>query len=355
MLLVTRLDGLLQFSAGKVTNHALTGQLGVERVARIENSSAGVLVLGRRDGDGPWRFRNGSWTQVSFAPPFKAVVGKEVPELPAEYRGWSETQTMVDVGGGITTVSADFAIPGTRTTPRWFNDQAQVLGNENAELYPAASFLTSDGSLWNGWSGSLKRFADGRWVQLPILAWPLSASARFLELGTGLRAINDTGPPWILLDPENEQLLRLSYRPSIKDIRLDLLPVKDNVGVMKIRDAIKWNNDELLLATDRGVRTFALATSKVGSPAIETGGRQVARLCRDTLGRLWLGGDRLTLIEADGKTIRTLDGLPMVGESAIVARGADSSQPGGIIAALEGRGVVFVQATAPPIGKPVER
>ena len=116
MLLVTGLDGLVELSGAKVAHHSLVGQLGVQRGARIENSSVGILVLGLGADERPWCFRDGCWTQVSFAPPFEAVLGTLVPKLPAEYRGWSETHTMVGVGGEITTVSGDLAVPGTRTT-----------------------------------------------------------------------------------------------------------------------------------------------------------------------------------------------------------------------------------------------
>ena len=141
----------------------------------------------------------------------------------------------------------------------------------------------------------------------------------------------------------------------MNDVRLQVLPIRDNLGQIKVRDAIRWSNEELLLATERGLRTFTLGTSKVGSQAIETGGRRIARLCRDTVGRLWIGGDGLTLFDADGKSLHSLDSLPMVGEREIVAMAADPGHPGGIIAALEGRGVVFVQATASLSGEPAGR
>jgi hypothetical protein len=63
-------------------------------------------------------------------------------------------------------------------------------------------------------------------------------------------------------------------------------------------------------------------------------------------GRLWLGGEGLAVLEADGKTLHPLDELPMPGRSRIDAIAADPAHPDGAIVAVEDRGVVFVRLDA---------
>jgi hypothetical protein len=49
------------------------------------------------------------------------------------------------------------------------------------------------------------------------------------------------------------------------------------------------------------------------------------------------------VLEADGHTLYPLDELPRLGRSRIQALAADPAHPDGAIAAVEGRGVVFVR------------
>ncbi len=161
-------------------------------------------------------------------------------------------------------------------------------------------------------------------------------------------AVNDAGPPWILHDHNNQLLLRLAYGADIKEPRLEviLLTEASQDQRLKVHDAIAWNKRELLLATDRGLRTFAIDGGKLSTPALNTGGRVVSRLVRDGRGRLWLGGEGLAVLEADGKTLHPLDELPMLGRSKIEAIAADPSHPDGAIVAIADRGVVFVRLDA---------
>ena len=73
---------------------------------------------------------------------------------------------MVGRDGSIVTVSASFDDDGgsTRTTARWRNGKAEILGREVSTLNPAASFLTPDGQLWNAKNSILRasRTAAGR-------------------------------------------------------------------------------------------------------------------------------------------------------------------------------------------------
>ena len=72
----------------------------------------------------------------------------------------------------------------------------------------------------------------------------------------------------------------------------------------------------------------------------------MSHLVRDGRGRLWLGGEGLAVLEADGKTLHPLDELPKLGRSKIEALAADPAHADGAIAAVADRGVVFVRVDA---------
>ncbi len=106
LILVTSADGLIKLSGGKATLHALPGQIGVNRVRRIENSCAGVLVFGEpSEPGGPWQYKDGRWRSTSSAPPFGAADGDGLPAPLARYQSWEDTQTLIGPGGEIITVS----------------------------------------------------------------------------------------------------------------------------------------------------------------------------------------------------------------------------------------------------------
>ena len=115
--------------------------------------------------------------------------------------------------------------PGTRTTARWRNGKAEVLGREDSELNPSACFLTPDGS--SGMRITRLAAIRRRPVEPIVDALPMPRGvdrAEWIGIGLGLRTVNDAGPPWILLDRHNEMLLRLSYGPGFKDPRLSSSP-----------------------------------------------------------------------------------------------------------------------------------
>ncbi len=128
---------------------------------------------------------------------------------------------------------------------------------------------------------------------------------------------------------------------------LAVVSVKEEADELRIWDVVKSGNGELLLATNRGLRTFAPKTSKLEIPKIHLAGREVRRLCRDGLGRLWIAGSGLALIHATGDRVDHLDdALPMMGDRKIVAISPDPARQGGVFAAIDGRGVIAVQVEA---------
>ena len=156
--------------------------------------------------------------------------------------------------------------------------------------------------------------------------------------------MNQTGPPWLLIDRQEEQLVRIFRIPGIDKLRIATITAQEDGRVPAIYDAIPWTKEKLLLATDRGLRTFEIASDKVAQPALPDPKRLARRLCRDGRGRLWIGGEGLVMIDTGGRTIHTFDALPMLGRSTIDTLAADPGHADGVVAALSERGLLFVQA-----------
>ena len=357
VVIATALDGYLTLGPdGEARGHAIPGQLGPDRVERIEPSRAGTLFLERDAALPPWRLGADGWEPVSLAPP--VVLHPDDPEARGDEppASWSETAVVVAPGGAVFTVSECRYTRGTRVTARWADGEAEVLGREVSNLYLYNCFATPDGALWNADRDALLRLVDGRWREVvpypeaPPDDYPLrwqDADPGPIRLGPGVREIGEGGPPWLLLDPSHLRLLRLSYEPTIEEPRLKVIPVLDESLVpLGIRDAIPWEPGVLLLATYEGLRRFEVgeeADEPIAGPSpIGRPDGMVRRLCRDGSGRLWLAGDGLWLVDPETDEPIALEALPMLGRSGVAAIAPDPERPDGVITAIEGRGVVFV-------------
>jgi hypothetical protein len=342
LLLATQFDGLIRLVDGRETSHR---PLEAESIERIANSSEGILVFDGTDEGEIWRYREGAWSTVSFGPPDQPHPDAPGPRDPFQEDPRGATCVLIDRDGSIITVSAPSAEhKGTRTTARWRNGQAEVLGREVSTLIPSECFLTPNGQLWNADHRTLRRFIDGRWVEVSPTERPRRLRrADLTGYESQLATVNEAGPPWIVHDQHYQVLLRLAYAPGLKDPRLEVVPSTEGGHDLNVRDAISWTRDALLLATDRGLRTFAIDGGRLATPSLDTGGRLVSRLVRDGRGRLWLGGGGLAVLDTGGRSHHSLDALPMPGRSKIVALAADPGHPDGVIAAVEDRGVVFVR------------
>ena len=343
-LFATRLDGLVRLSGGKQTDHALPGQFGGETIGRLVNSAEGILALGDSEDAEAWRYRDGGWSPASYQPAYRPHPGTPDARDAEDGGGWSVTKILIGRDGSIVTVSAAMWVAaGTRTTARWRDGKPEILGSEGATFEPSSCFLTPDGTLWSAQLSTLRRFVDGRWAEVGEDGRVHRAD--WNELKLNLVAVNDAGPPWILHDPDHRMLFRLTYGDGFKDPRLTIESPAGAGSRRFARDAIPWTKAELIVATEDGPRTFAIDGGRLApaATALDTRGRSISRLARDGRGRLWLGGDGLAVLDADGRTLHSLDDLPMLGRSRIEALAADPDHPDGVIAAVEGRGVVFVR------------
>jgi hypothetical protein len=348
LICATGVDGYISIADGKDASHALPGQFGLDRTWQIINSAEGVLYSARDDHEPTWRLKADGWKVVDLAPPCElapddALVGRNNPS-------WAETRVMVGPGGTVVTVSASSM---TRTTARRLGDKSEILGREKSSLNVPGCFITPDGALWSTWFGDLLRFADGRWrvvADLPGAAprdeHGVRTDLRGLEVGRGARTIGDAGPPWLLLDRDETQLLSLVYGSEFKDPKLDAVRITEAGAALKILDAIPLSKGELLLATDKGLRRFEIASAKVQPSPLPVPDRPVTSLARDGLGRVWLAGEGLWVVDADGKRLHDCGSLPMMGRTEIVTIAADPERRDGVIVSLGERGVAFVRVSA---------
>ncbi|HWE37072.1 MAG TPA: hypothetical protein VG406_10935, partial [Isosphaeraceae bacterium] len=337
---------------GKDSAHALSGQFGLDRVWQIAGSADGPLFSPWDDREPTWWLGAGGWEVADFAPPCELV--PEDPRFKNEKvkPTWAETRVLVGPAGAIYTVSATNG-NGTSTTARRISGKSEVLGRESSHLYVSYSFITPDGALWNAGFGDLRRFADGRWRSVAALpgAGPLDEQGfrtgdTNFSIGYGLRAIGDAGPPWLLLDRDDKQILGLSYGPDFKEPKLDAVKVVENGATLKVHDAIPWSKGELLLATEKGLRRLDIASGKVEPSPLPAPDRPITSLARDGLGRVWLAGEGLWLADPDGTRLHDCGPLPMMGRTTVVTIAADPGHRDGIIVSLGERGVAFVRISA---------
>ncbi len=350
LLFATGVNGYVSMAGGKDTAHALPGQFGLDRAWRIANSAEGTLFCPWDDREPTWRLGAGGWEVADLAPPCEPEPGD--PQVEGEKPSWGETRILVGPDGGVYTVSSTGGTPRTRTTARRVGGKTEVLGREASSLNVRAGFLTPDGTLWNAWYGDLQRFADARWQSVAALpgAGPLDVRGyrtgdTNFPVGWGLQTIGDAGPPWLLLDRHDKQLLHLAYGPDFKDPKLEAVKLVENAISLKLHDAIPWSKGELLLATDKGVRRFDIAPAKTQASPLPIPDRPVTSLARDSLGRVWMGGEGLWIVDADGKRLHDRGPLPMIGRTSVATIAADPDHRDGVIVALEGRGVAFVRVS----------
>jgi hypothetical protein len=194
-------------------------------------------------------------------------------------------------------------------------------------------FQTPDGVFWYAWK-ALGRLAGGKWR---------IESIKEGDYPWQLRAVNRTGPPWILVSEWMPSgLWRLSYPPDFSGAKLEPIPTD-----FKALDALSLDEHRLLIAAnDRKLLTFDVSHATFAAWPGPTPAGQVNRLTRDGLGRIWLAGDSLWLLDPDGKRLHDLTPLSIVG-NPVEAIAADPDHPSGVVLVSRSHELAFVRASAP--------
>jgi hypothetical protein len=117
------------------------------------------------------------------------------------------------------------------------------------------------------------------------------------------------------------------------------LPLPAQIG--KVHDALALAPGKVLLATESGLRMLARRGSRLSTPPFMPPQKEVTALCQDRLGRVWLAGDGLWLVDG-GKLHDAGQALPIAEPAS--ALGADGEHEDGVVVCLRERGVAFVRA-----------
>jgi sugar lactone lactonase YvrE len=222
-------------------------------------------------------------------------------------------------------------MPGPLVLARWHAGRPEIIARASEQGVPDGVFLTPDGTFWYAWD-VLARLVGGRWQGISPLPDGTTKTPR------ALRAVNASGPPWILVSDLLGGIARLSYGPGFTNVRLE--SIAEHAAAS---DAIGLDEKRILVAGEEGLKLYAVETgtlSKWTGPAPEG---KVSRLARDKRGRIWLGGQGLWLLEADEKRMHALASLNVTG-GEVSALAADPGHDDGVIVVTRANEVAFVQA-----------
>jgi hypothetical protein len=313
MILATLNDGYVTLEGDRETHHSIRGQLEIADIERIVHTDVGVVFCPGDDRRPAWRIRSGLWEKLEIEPPFKA-----------EYGPWSSQRILVEPDGAMVTITQDNSYPGTVAIMRWRSGQHTVLARQERVLLRVSdAFGTPDGGLWMVSDGKVYRFIDNLWMHVGVAAATMQGDPQ---------TVVQAGPPWHVVDRRSHKLFRLSIEPTP---RLDEVPL----GEVKVHDALAWKEGSLLLATDQGLRLYR--DGAMGPPDLPVTAAPPFRTARDGLGRLWMGGNGLWLVQ--GNELIHLDDAIEIGVSPVEAIAADPDHLGGVIVSIGGRGVLFVR------------
>jgi hypothetical protein len=309
----------------------------------------------------PWRFGENGWSIARFDVPFESHPDDPKLDEVKVPDDWLETEFLAGADGTLYTVSIGTQIiavegrqPATMATVRWRNGNPELLSLESSQ--PLPTFVTPDGSLWSVNEEGLRRLVHDRWTTLGALKPEERQAFESQTPSPGeipppwddepsevFRVLNTTGPPWFIINSSAGELHRFSVDVEYRNPMIEPIKISDDGKKIRVLDALRWTNETLLLATDKGIRSLEITTGKLIPSGLSDPGRAVSALSRDGLGRAWLAGDGIWLVDPDGKRLHPCDSLPMLGKTRVVALAADRDHRDGVIASIGRRGVVFVR------------
>lgn len=332
-------DGFSRLEAGSFTSHRLSHQIGSDRIGQVMPTPTGAMLVPQGAsllGDAPWRLENGGWATVPVVPDTLGIRNRS--EHPYTiFAGMDQTYLTV----------AEAGYPTEIVVTRWGKRPAEVIARFSPGLPHGVLngvFPSPDGRLWSAWHRGIALWSDSGW--LPV------GDAVPAPWG-GCRVIADLGPPWLL--QENGPPWRTPASgdsPPLKQLVFDgetgRVTIRDyplsGEGPMprRVYDALGWDEGQLLLATDVGLRLCTVANGRLTDPPFPVPDEQIRRICRDGSGRIWLGGNGLWMADPRDNQIADIRSLPPVGTCPINALGTDPLHPTAVWLGVGSHGVVAV-------------
>ena len=296
------------------------GKFEVTDPVRIVKTSRGTILWEVNEWGERWRLVDNRWEPLGLEPP----VG-----IRQRHDEWATSILFVAHDGTLYTVNATRTRPGQLAIIRWRDGKPTILAAEaDSSIDPSRTFMTPDGTFWVlGPHGDLLHLgSDGTWD---------TAGSRLTSFPERASAISSDRPPWILLTPRGE-LTRLSVKDG-KHAVLDGIDVKGGGGkFVRVTDAVAWPAGRFLLATDAGLRALDPSTGAVTPANLPAVDDQIRVLGRDGLGRLWLGGESVWVVDGDGTKVRKVDCQTTgIGRSAY-AMGPDAGHEDTMLVSLPG-------------------
>lgn len=336
-------EGLIALDGGKTAPRSSAGRLGASEVHRIENSAEGLLFI--EDDEYPaWTLGPNGWKILDLAPPFQVDPDSDAPQFERDLKAWADTRVLVGSNGTIYTVSRSGIYPGTVATARREGGKSILLGLETSSVGGAGTFLTPDGTLWE-MSDWLWRFSNGRWKRVAPRSEFRDPYQPFGLIGKG--------PPWLLVDRGDDWSSAHPWRlvpdgPIVSWLtEIDLF---EKGARLWGGAALPWNDGLVLFATSGGLRTYDVATGRLGRVDFPDAPepKMVRALARDGRGRVWLGGDKgLYLTVPGARSVEAFDAIPEFRGAEVLALAPDPARADGVVASLGAKGVAFVRAIEP--------
>jgi hypothetical protein len=299
ILISTVRDGVLNVdpAARTVRRSIVADQLEIREVRHIRSSGGTVVVTDGHGENHPLVLKNGTWRRHPVYPPIE----------PEEGRCWDKYSVWPAPDGSTVSFATTNVLPGPVHATRWRDRGSEALeGHEIQDVWSA--YVAPDGSLRDA----------GRFN------W------RF-EVVTLDRS------NWTLLHGEPA---RLSRGPG----EMMLLPQAPDGRVPDILDAVGVSPREMLIASTTGIFRFTPGTNELRSvPVSIPDTADIAHICVDGLGRLWLGGHGLYLREDDAAEPERIDVVPPLVRGRVTALVADPDRPDAVLVAVRRRGLLLIR------------
>jgi hypothetical protein len=350
MLLATAQDGYVRVDKDGVTKHLIPDQLGAPEIDRINVTVSETFFQDAWE-ENPWRLIEGRWTHEPVIEPDKGGepnqggIGRPPSEMYVPFETpdrelWAIAPGKEEDNPGLGLGEKGKLEPGKlfrRIGGRW--QKVADLPGLKKQIY-VSEYLDNGEMIYGNRPEARKiRRADGKGYAFPPPANGIES------ISDNLSVVNQAGPVWVIHDVDGQKLLSLDIRPELPSPRFARLPIEENGVPLNVYDALAWSRDEVLIATRKGLKLVEVATGKTRPAPLPLPDRSVTRLARDGLGRVWLAGDGVWLVDEKNK-LHDLAEVPMVGRSKVSAMALDPARLDGVIVALGVRGVAFFQLKA---------